>query len=113
MDLINFQFDFDLSFAVFFVDADLTIYDRFGTRSDRPEEQDLSLEGLRKAMAEALRMHRDAAAVKPSLAGKQAKPSRFQTPRDHGPDRRVRGHQGRTRLRGERRAELHPLPPDS
>ena len=83
MDLNHFQFDFDLSFAVVFLDADLTIYGRFGTRSDRPEEQDLSLEGLRKAMAEALRMHGNAAAVKPSLAGKQAKPSRFQTPRDY------------------------------
>jgi hypothetical protein len=83
MDLTHFQFDFDLSFAVFFLDADLTIYGRFGTRSDRPEEQDLSLEGLRQAMAEALRMHRNAAAVKPSLAGKQVKWSRFPTPRDY------------------------------
>jgi hypothetical protein len=83
MDLSHFQFDFDLSFAVFFLDADLTIYGRFGTRSDRPEEQDIALEGLRKAMAEALRLHRDAAAVKPALAGKQVPPSRFATPRDY------------------------------
>jgi hypothetical protein len=82
MDLSHFQFDFDLSFAVFFLDPDLTIYGRFGTRSDRPEAEDLSLEGLRKAMAEALRMHRDAGAVKPALAGKQVKASRFATPRD-------------------------------
>jgi hypothetical protein len=83
MDLDHFRFDFDLSFAVLFVDADLTIYGRFGTRSERPEEQDISLQGLRKAMAEALRLHRDAAALKPSLAGKQVKPSRFRTPRDY------------------------------
>jgi hypothetical protein len=83
MDLTHFQFDFDLSFAVFFLDDELTIYGRFGTRSDRPEEQDLSLEGLRRALAEALRMHRNAAAVKPSLAGKQVKRSRFPTPRDY------------------------------
>jgi hypothetical protein len=83
MDLSHFQFDFDLSFAVFFLDADLTIYGRFGTRSDRPEEQDLSLEGLRKAMAEALRMHRNGAAVKAALAGKQVKPSPYPTPRDY------------------------------
>src|SRR5213076_2848654 len=69
MDLSHFQFDFDLSFAVFFLDADLTIYGRFGTRSERPEEQDLALEGLRKAMAGALRMHRNAAVAPPSLAG--------------------------------------------
>jgi serine protease Do len=83
MDLSHFRFDFDLSFAVFFMDPDLTIYGRFGTRSDRPEEEDISLQGLRKAMAEALRMHKNAAAVKPSLAGKQVKPSRYQTPRDY------------------------------
>jgi hypothetical protein len=83
MDLDHFRFDFDLSFAVLFMDADLTIYGRFGTRSDRPEEQDISLQGLRKAMAEALRLHRDGAAAKPSLAGKQVKPSRYRTPRDY------------------------------
>jgi hypothetical protein len=83
MDLDHFRFDFDLSFAVFFLDADLTIYGRFGTRSGRPEEQDISLQGLRKAMAEALRLYREGAAVKPSLAGKQVKTSRYRTPRDY------------------------------
>jgi serine protease Do len=83
MDLAHFQFDFDLSFAIFFMDPDLTIYGRYGTRSDRLESEDLSLEGLRKAMIEALRMHRNAAAIKPSLAGKQVKPSRFKTPRSY------------------------------
>lgn len=83
MDLSHFQFDFDLSFAVFFVDPDLTIYGRFGTRSGRPESDDISLAGLRKAMAQALRMHRNAAAIKPTLAGKQVKLSRYTTPRDY------------------------------
>src|SRR5262249_19168649 len=76
MDLDHVRSAFGLPFAVRFVDADLTIYGRFGTRSQRPEEQDISLRGLRKAMAGALRLHGDAAAVKPSLAGKQVKPSR-------------------------------------
>jgi hypothetical protein len=83
LDLSHFQFDFDLSFAVLFLDADLTIYGRFGTRSERREEQDISLEGLRQAMAGALRLHRAAAAARPSLAGKQVRPSRFATPRDY------------------------------
>jgi hypothetical protein len=59
LDLAHFQFDFDLSFAVFFMDSDLTTYGRYGTRSGRPETEDISLEGLRKAMAEALRIHRN------------------------------------------------------
>ena len=65
------------------MNPDLTIYGRFGTRSGRPEHEDISLEGLRKAMEAALRMHRDYRAVKPSLAGKQVKQARYRTPRDY------------------------------
>jgi hypothetical protein len=83
MDLSQFQFDFDLSFAVFFMDADLTIYGRFGTRSERPEVEDISLEGLRKAMAEALRIHRNRADFAASLSGKQVKPARFTKPSEY------------------------------
>ncbi len=83
IDLSKFQHDFDQSFAAYLMNPDLTIYARFGTRSDRPEHEDIALEGLRKAMEAALRMHRDFAAVKPSLAGKQVEPSRYRTPRDY------------------------------
>ena len=65
------------------MDADLTIYGRYGTRSDRSEADDISLAGLRKAMAESLRIHTDRAAFTVSLSGKQIKPSRFKTPRDY------------------------------
>jgi hypothetical protein len=82
LDLSRFQFDFDLSFAVFLLDADLNIYGRYGTRSERPETEDISLEGLRKAMAQALELHRKRASIDPELAGKQAKPARYATPRD-------------------------------
>ena len=34
------------------MNPDLTLYGRFGTRSEPPEHEDISLEGLRKAMAE-------------------------------------------------------------
>ena len=44
--------------------------------------QDISLPGLRKAMAEALKIHAGREAMKPLIAGKQAKPSSFATPRD-------------------------------
>jgi serine protease Do len=82
IDLSVFQHDFDQSFAAYLMNPDLTIYGRFGTRSERPEYEDISLQGLRKAMEAALRMHRDYEAVKPSLAGKQVKDSRYKTPRD-------------------------------
>jgi serine protease Do len=83
LDLTHFQDDFDQSFAVFLLNPDMTLYGRFGTRSERPEEQDISLEGLRKAMAEGLRIHRAYPAVKPMLAGKQPKPVRFKTPLEY------------------------------
>lgn len=83
IDLTTFQHDFDQSFAAYLMNPDATIYGRFGTRSGRPEHEDISLEGLRKAMEAALRMHRDYEAARPSLAGKQVKQARYKTPRDY------------------------------
>jgi serine protease Do len=83
IDLTHFRHDFDQSFAAYLMNPDLTIYGRFGTRSERPEHEDISLEGLRKAMEAALRTHRDYGEVKPSLAGKQVKPDRYRMPRDY------------------------------
>jgi serine protease Do len=83
IDLSHFPFDFDQSFAAFLMNPDMTLYGRFGTRSDRPESRDISLQGLRKAMEAALRLHRDFDRVKPALAGKQARPSRYKTPLDY------------------------------
>lgn len=83
LDLAHFQGDYDQSFAVFLMNPDLTLYGRFGTRSGRPEEEDISLEGLRKAMVEALKLHEAYEAVRPSLAGKQPRPVRFKTPLDY------------------------------
>src|SRR4051794_17455095 len=83
IDLTRFQHDFDQSFAAYLMNPDLTIYGRFATRSERPEHEDISLEGLRKAMEAALRMHRDYGAVKPTLAGKQVTQARYRTPRDY------------------------------
>ena len=37
MDLSLFQFDYDLTFAVFFLNADKTVYGRFSSRSDRKD----------------------------------------------------------------------------
>ena len=83
IDLTRFQHDFDQSFAAYLMNPDLTIYGRFGTRSNRPEHEDISLDGLRKAMEAALRMHRDYPRIKPSLAGKQVQQSRYKTARDY------------------------------
>jgi hypothetical protein len=80
IDLTRFQYDFDQSFAVILMNADGTIYGRFGTRSHRPEYEDISLEGLRAALKAGLAIHRDLDRARLSLAGKQVKPGPFRTP---------------------------------
>src|SRR5215831_10189586 len=50
LDLSLFQYDYDQSFAVFFLNADGTIYGRFGTRSHHSHwSDDVPIDGLAKA----------------------------------------------------------------
>src|SRR5882672_5837390 len=84
MDLTLFQFDYDLTFAAFFLNADRTIYGRFGSRSDQKEaDRDISIEGLREALNGALELHKNYPRNKAALAGKQPKPVRFRTPEEY------------------------------
>src|SRR5262245_21042831 len=84
MDLNLFQFDYDLTFAVFFMNADKTVYGRFGSRSDRKEAtRDISLEGFRAALGSALELHKAYPGNKTALAGKQGRPVRFSTPDEY------------------------------
>ncbi|MEX2120747.1 MAG: Trx7/PDZ domain-containing (seleno)protein [Pirellulales bacterium] len=83
IDLTRFQFDFDQSFAAVLMHPDMTIYGRFGTRSKHEESRDITLEGLRKAMAAALEMHKRHEQVKPALAGKQVSEAGFKSPGDY------------------------------
>lgn len=81
MDLTLFQFDYDLTFAAFFLNADRTIYGRFGSRSNQKEaEKDISIEGLREALHGALDLHGAYPQNKQTLAGKQPKPVKFKAP---------------------------------
>lgn len=84
LDLSLFQFDTDISFAAFFLNADRTIYGRFGTRSDRKEaDKDVTMEGFRAALAGALQLHKDYPKNKTDLAGKQPLPVKFKTPEQY------------------------------
>ena len=84
IDLSLFQFDYDLTFAVFFMNADKTLYGRFGSRSDQKKAtRDISLEGFREALGAALELHRNYPANRGSLAGKQSRPTRFNTPDEY------------------------------
>src|SRR3954470_17104415 len=81
LDLSTFQFDTDQSFAVFLMNADGTIYGRFGTRSDqRHWTDDVSIEGLGKALEGALALHREYPKNKAELAAKKGPAPDFAVP---------------------------------
>jgi hypothetical protein len=72
LDLSLFQFDYDQSFAAFLLNADRTIYGRFGTRSHRTQwSDDVSIEGLARALQGALDLHRHYPENKAELAAKR------------------------------------------
>jgi hypothetical protein len=72
LDLAQFQFDTDQSFAAFLLNADGTIYGRFGTRSHRTYwSDDVSVEGLSRALRGALELHAAYPKNRESLAGKR------------------------------------------
>lgn len=81
LDLSIFQYDTDQSFAVFMLNADGTIYGRFGTRSHRTDWlQDVSLPGMAKALQGALRLHAEYPANRQSLVGKTGPAPDFPSP---------------------------------
>lgn len=81
LDLSLFQFDTDQSFAVFLFNSDGTIYGRFGTRSSRTQWiGDVSIEGLAKALAGALELHRKYPGNKTELAAKRGAKPEFAAP---------------------------------
>jgi serine protease Do len=81
LDLSTFQFDTDQSFAVFLMNGDGTIYGRFGTRSDqRHWTDDVSIEGLGKALEGALALHKDYPKNKAELAAKKGPAPDFTAP---------------------------------
>ena len=81
MDLSLFRFDYDQSWAAFFLNADRTIYGRYGTRSHRTESRnDIGIEGFAKALQGALELHAKYPANKASLAAKRGETSPVETP---------------------------------
>lgn len=58
-DLNLFEFDYDLTFMVFFLNADEKIYARYGARDSTDADSRQSLEGLRHAMQSVLQAHKN------------------------------------------------------
>ncbi len=82
LDLSLFQFDYDQSFHIMFFHADKTIYGRYGTRSARPEHEDMTMKGLRQAMLGVLELHKHYPDNKSQLADKQSKKADFTVPEE-------------------------------
>ena len=126
LDLSLFQFDYDQSFAVFLLNADGTVYGRFGTRSHRTNwVGDVSLDGLAKALEGALDLHAAYPKNKAALAGKRGPaplfpvPEKFPALGKYGPELDYKGnvvpscihcHQVGDAITSVYRAKKEPLP---
>lgn len=67
VDLNVFDFDFDLTWAGLFMNAEGYTYGRYGSRDEGPAESGLSLAGLKYAMQQALAAYRDNPDRKPEV----------------------------------------------
>jgi serine protease Do len=76
VDLSLFQFDYDQTWLAFFLNADKTIYGRYGTRASANSDLgwDVSIAGFKRALEGALEVHAGYPANKTSLAGKKGPP---------------------------------------
>lgn len=83
VDLSLFQFDYDATFAAFFLNADRTIYGRFGARSAaRDGAEHVTSAAFQKALRGALRLHAGYPANREELAGKSGEPAVAARPAD-------------------------------
>jgi predicted metalloprotease with PDZ domain len=82
MDLRRFEFDFDLTWYVFFLNADETVYGRYGGRDAADAEARLSLKGLRYAMGRALKAHQTPPSAQ-RLTGRPQRAEDFRASRRH------------------------------
>jgi hypothetical protein len=57
VDLTQFQFDYDLNWAAMFINADGTVYARYGTQSAAGPDAYNSIDGLEKTMQRVLKLH--------------------------------------------------------
>jgi hypothetical protein len=82
LDLNVFQFDMDMSWAAMFLNADGTVYGRYGSRDARGPQSDayLSAVGFQNALERALKLHESYPGNKEQLAGKRGKAPDYPVP---------------------------------
>jgi serine protease Do len=83
LDLSQFQFDYDMSFAVMYLHHDGTILGRFGTRTgQKNEEEDMHLAGFAESMTRAAELHQNIDRLRPALAAKRGPASSVAVPEE-------------------------------
>ena len=79
VDLTQFQFDYDLNWAAMFINADGTVYARYGTQSAAGPDAYNSVEGLEKTMQRVLKLHAGYPYNAPYLEGKRGESKPYRT----------------------------------
>jgi predicted metalloprotease with PDZ domain len=82
VDLRRFEFDHDLTWYAFLLNADETIYGRYGGRDATSADARLSMKGLRYAMELALEVHQSPPAPR-ALAGNPVRAEDFAAAKSH------------------------------
>jgi hypothetical protein len=82
VDLSQFQFDYDLNWAAMFINADGTVYARYGTQSAAGPDAYNSIEGLRNTMLRVLELHQNYPANAAELKGKRGEDKPYKTALD-------------------------------
>lgn len=79
VDLSQFQFDHDLNWAAMFLDADGTVYARYGTQSAAGADAYNSIQGLANTMQRVLKLHEAYPANRAELEGKRGSTKPYKT----------------------------------
>jgi len=79
VDLSQFQFDYDLNWAAMFINADGTVYGRYGTQSAAGPDAYNSVSGLVNTMKRVLKLHAKYPANRAELVGKRGRPKSYKT----------------------------------
>ncbi|HEX6987739.1 MAG TPA: thioredoxin family protein, partial [Planctomycetaceae bacterium] len=82
VDLSQFQFDHDLNWAAMFLNADGTVYARYGTQSAAGADAYNSIQGLANTMRRVLELHENYPANKAELEGKRGPDKPYETALD-------------------------------
>ena len=94
VDLSLFEFDYDLNWAAMFINADGTVYARYGTQSAAGPDAYNSIEGLQKTMERVLKLHEEYPRNAESLKSKRGPQKPYATALD------MPGLQNKDKLRG-------------